>query len=185
MKTLIISDDSCKTATHDRIMAQLDTYFLAKGFSVDTVTVSDGMLKPCMGCFGCWIKTPGKCVIRDDIDDINRAAMNCDALVWLCPVIFGQMSANIKNALDRWLPNMLPFFVTRNDGSTMHPPRYDHYPQQLMIGYGDSLSDDDSQLFRDITEKHRTGVPAHVVHMDTDIALLLDTITFEKIGGPL
>ena len=24
----------------------------------------------CIGCFGCWTKTPGKCIIRDDATEI-------------------------------------------------------------------------------------------------------------------
>lgn len=29
------------------------------------VDVTKEKINPCMGCFGCWTKTPGKCVIRD------------------------------------------------------------------------------------------------------------------------
>lgn len=185
MKALLISDDAYKTAAYGSIVKQLQTYFTAKGYEVETITVSDGMLRPCRGCFGCWVKTPGKCVIQDGIADINRAAMTCDAHIWLCPVVFGQMSANIKDALDRWLPNMLPFFTTRIDGSTIHPPRYDQYPRQVFIGYGDGLSGEDQQLFCDIIEKHRTSVSAVTAGKDTELAPILDTISFKRTGGPL
>ena len=29
----------------------------------------DGSIKSCIGCFGCWLKTPGKCIFSN-----NRAA---------------------------------------------------------------------------------------------------------------
>jgi hypothetical protein len=108
-----------------------------------------------MGCFGCWVKKPGECVINDKISDLNRKQMNSDVVVFLTPLVFGQFSANMKNVLDRWLPNMLPFFYKRSDGSTMHPPRYSSYPMQLMVGYGEIVSDKDAQLFIDINKKHR------------------------------
>ena len=44
--------------------------------------------------------------------------MTSDVVVYLCPVVFGQFSANMKYAIDRWLPNMLPYFITKDDGST-------------------------------------------------------------------
>ncbi|MDE6419590.1 MAG: hypothetical protein K2K87_03570 [Lachnospiraceae bacterium] len=28
-----------------------------------------GEIHPCIGCFGCWIKTPGKCVIHDGYEN--------------------------------------------------------------------------------------------------------------------
>jgi len=40
----------------------------------------------------------------------------------------------------------------------MHPSRYDAYPQLIMIVYGDELSNEDVQLFIDITKKHRSNV---------------------------
>ncbi|MDU2663418.1 MAG: flavodoxin family protein, partial [Clostridium perfringens] len=30
------------------------------------IDLSKLRISNCIGCFGCWTKTPGKCVIRDD-----------------------------------------------------------------------------------------------------------------------
>jgi hypothetical protein len=69
--------------------------------------------------------------------------------------VFGQYSANMKCALDRWIPNILPFFTVRRDGSTAHPARYRENPRYVMIGYGDGLTPEDKALFMNITNKHR------------------------------
>ena len=29
-------------------------------------------IHPCIGCFGCWVKTPGKCVIHDGYKDVRN-----------------------------------------------------------------------------------------------------------------
>ena len=140
----------------------------------------------CTGCFGCWIKKPGECIINDMMAEINRRVMNSDTVIYLSPIIFGQFSANIKNTIDRSIPNMLPFFATRPDGSTMHPPRYDTYPKQIIIGYEDSISKEDKQLFIDITKKHRRNVDVLIYH-DPDENLLeaLNKIEFRRVGGLL
>ena len=38
-------------------------------FAGAQVIADDGPARPCIGCFGCWIKTPGTCVIRDGYAD--------------------------------------------------------------------------------------------------------------------
>lgn len=137
-------------------------------FETEEIIVGRDDLKPCMGCFSCWIKTPGQCVIVDGVEGINRKCMQSDAVFYLCPVVFGQFSANMKCVIDRWLPNMLPFFTTRPDGSTMHPPRYEDYPKQVMIGFAEDLTEEDATLFSDITKKHRTGVEVLIWRNDPD-----------------
>ncbi|MDR1621948.1 MAG: NAD(P)H-dependent oxidoreductase [Synergistaceae bacterium] len=34
------------------------------------VSVARSEIKPCLGCFACWNKTPGTCVIHDDMSGI-------------------------------------------------------------------------------------------------------------------
>jgi hypothetical protein len=131
------------------------------------------------------VQKPGECVIPDSIGEINRRAINSDLVVYLSPVVFGQFSANIKDVIDRWLPNMLPFFMTRPDGSTMHPPRYRDYPRQLMIGYGEDVSKEDEELFRDITKKHRSNVEAVVYRSDEALVHTIKEIPSARIGGML
>lgn len=122
MKAFIVSDNEYSTEIYEKLSSQLKDLLSRKGFEIEETAIGRDTLAFCKGCFGCWIKTPGECVISDGIASLNHKAMTSDLAVYLCPIVFGQYSANMKCAIDRWLPNMLPFFMTRPDGSTMHPP---------------------------------------------------------------
>lgn len=182
MKAYILSDMDYQTGAYTRLLAQVKEALL--GFEIEEKQLGRGDIHYCVGCFGCWVKKPGECVISDDIANINRAMMNSDVVVYLVPVVFGQFSANIKYALDRWLPNMLPFFQTRKDGSTMHPRRYESYPKQIMIGYGDDLSAEDAQLFIDINKKHRSSVDVLIDDdSDSEIVETLRLTDIKRVVG--
>ena len=186
MQVYLISDGEFLTPRQQAINLLLKEYFTAKGFSILEKTLERDTLAFCRGCFDCWVKTPGECIMQDGIVEINHACMTSDVVVYLCPIVFGQFSANMKSAIDRWLPNMLPFFLTRTDGSTMHPPRYESYAKQIIIGYAENLSEDDAHLFVDITQKHRSNVTMLIDRgNDAVLADVLRTISLERVGGSL
>jgi hypothetical protein len=155
MKAYILSDGEFETEMLGRLESLVVRCLGERGFEITKKRLEKEELAYCMGCFGCWVKKPGECVIRDTMAEINRGTMESDVAVYFSPVVFGQFSAIIKSALDRWIPNILPFFTVRPDGSTIHPPRYKTNPRFIMIGYGENLSAEDARLFADITKKHR------------------------------
>lgn len=186
MNALLISDRDYQTETYSRLKDLICTFLEDKGLKVTLMEVGKNDLTFCMGCFGCWVKKPGECVINDMMDQINRNYMNSSVVIYLSPVIFGQFSANMKNTVDRWIPNILPFFERRPDGSTMHPPRYNTYPRQIIIGYGQGLFEEDMQLFSDITKKHRRNVDVLFYQGDdSSIHETLNKIETERVGGQL
>lgn len=186
MKATVIADKDYQTELFQKLNKLAVTFLNDKGLETELMSIGRDDLAFCMGCFGCWVKKPGECVINDMMAQVNRNFINSDVVIYLSPVIFGQFSANIKNALDRSIPNMLPFFETRPDGSTMHPPRYDAYPKLIIIGYGDDISEEDVQLFIDITKKHRSDVEVMIYQgSDQDITEALSKIEFIMVGGHL
>ena len=38
--------------------------------TIETLSVSALDIKPCLGCFSCWSKTPGVCCIHDDMQAV-------------------------------------------------------------------------------------------------------------------
>ncbi|ATW27938.1 flavodoxin family protein [Candidatus Formimonas warabiya] len=186
MNALLISDKDYQTETYRRLKDLICSFLKEKGFEAELIEVGKEDLTFCMGCFGCWVKKPGECVINDRMTQINRNFINSTVVIYLSPIIFGQFSANIKNSLDRWIPNMLPFFETRPDGSTIHPPRYDRYPGQFVIGYGNELAEEDKQLFIDIIKKHRRNVEVLIYQGDDQqINERLKRINPGMVGGQL
>ncbi len=183
MKAVIISDKDHQTPQYHQLREELLSYL--ENFDIEEIAVGRDDLAYCAGCFGCWVKTPGECVLRDDIAHINRAIMNSDAVIYLSPVVFGQFSASIKTVIDRGLPNMLPFFIVRPNGSTMHPPRYKRYPISVFIGYGDDVSEEDAGLFADITQKHRRSAHAFVFNPALGLASQMQQISLERTEGLL
>lgn len=186
MKGYIISDKDYQSRIYTRLWELVTANLTEKEFQIEHREIGRDELAFCKGCFGCWIKQPGECTIKDSMAEINSRYMNSDVVVYLSPVIFGQFSANLKSAIDRWLPNYLPFFMTRPDGSTMHPPRYLTYPKQIIIGYGEAVSKEDAQLFVDITKKHRRNIEVLFFNgCDSDCTSFLNQIKLERVGGQL
>lgn len=183
MKAYIISDGDYKTAIYEKLSEQVDEFFSNRGFQIEKKNIQKGDLHFCIGCYGCWTKKPGECVINDSMTQINLT-LNCsDVVVYLSPIVFGQYSPNIKNAIDRWLPNLLPLFVMKPDGTTGHPPRYQSKPQMVVIGYGNMVPTEEEILFKEVV-RHRTGVEVFVfVENQRNISHDLEHVSLERVRG--
>lgn len=86
--------------------------FLA-GFPGDTeleyVNLYKLDIKPCLGCFSCWGKTPGRCVIKDDMQELYGKIEKADIIIESFPLYFFGMPSGLKAMTDRCLPFMLPY----------------------------------------------------------------------------
>lgn len=89
-------------------------------------------INPCKGCFACWNKTPGKCVIRDDMNQILEKIIAADVIIWSFPLYYFNVPGGLKNLIDRQLPLNLPY-MDRTSESGFHIQRYDLSKQKHII----------------------------------------------------
>ncbi len=141
----------------------------ALDWDVEVLQLRTIEMKPCTGCFGCWTKTPGICVIKDDAHDVTRKMIQADLLVILTPVTFGGFSSEFKNALDRSLGLMLPYF-TKIDGYVHHKTRYKRYPSWLVMGSVPLPDPELEAIFRDLVARNVINghAPNHSVEVVTE-----------------
>jgi len=94
-------------------------------------------INPCQGCFNCWVKTPGVCVQKDDMQMLHPKLREADVLVIATPLYVDGMNGPMKNLLDRIIPFAQPFFELR-DGHCRHPLRegYKHGKVVLVSNSG-------------------------------------------------
>jgi multimeric flavodoxin WrbA len=123
-------------------------------------------IKPCRGCFGCWVKTPGVCFSRDDMDRIMPHLAKSDWVVWVTPIVFGGYGYHLKKAADRSIPILLPFF-TRVNGEIHHPLRYQHGGRRLaVIGVLPGPDAESERIFHGLVERNAINFharPASIV----------------------
>ncbi len=111
-------------------------------------TVSDnGGIRPCSGCFCCWNKTPGKCVIRDGYENMGELIRRADEVIIISRYSFGCVSGFIKNIFDRCLGYVLPQFEVVN-GETHHKKRYDENKDFTFVFYGSGLGEYEKESAR-------------------------------------
>lgn len=95
-----------------------------KDLIVEEIFVSKLEINSCLGCFACWNKTPGKCVIKDDMQEVIEKLLWADITIWSFPLYYFSVPGKLKTLMDRQLPMVLPF-MERNAESGSHPGRYD------------------------------------------------------------
>ena len=111
MKTLVINGSLKGTESHSYMVAQsfVDGLVEETGSEAEVIELGKMNINHCVGCFGCWKVTPGKCVIRDDMDIIREKILESDNIVLSFPLYFFGISSKMKTMLDRLLPLKMPY----------------------------------------------------------------------------
>ena len=97
-------------------------------------------IRHCIGCFGCWIKTPGKCVIHDGYEGTGIDMGKCSELILVSKCHYGSHSPFVKMVLDRAISYIHPDFVMRK-GEMHHKRRYKNMISLSAYYYGENITD--------------------------------------------
>ncbi|MEJ2707490.1 MAG: NAD(P)H-dependent oxidoreductase [Anaerolineales bacterium] len=127
MKVTLING-SPEQGTFDAYLAQLVRKLTQAGHSVKQIDLRDVALRHCIGCFGCWVKTPGQCVVQDASIEIDRAVITADFVLWAAPLKMGFPTALLKTAIDKHLPLIHPYMEVAY-GEAHHLRRYPASPR--------------------------------------------------------
>lgn len=107
---------------------------MQKHTEVELVYLSDYTVKPCDGCFACWMNKPGECKYQTT-DDFNKLADKLypgNLLVYAFPIYADGMPGILKNYFDRSVSRAYPYIIPGLKG-VRHPRRYITENQSMVI----------------------------------------------------
>ena len=144
-----------------------DEAFLALNISVEEFVViqANDKTAPCKGCFGCWLKTPGVCVMKDKLQHIGALMGQNDEMIIISENCYGGYSEPVKRVLDRSISTSLPFFTFRG-GKIHHRNRYKNKFGLKVILYG-GITETERELAERMVQVNRHNMGS------SDAALLI------------
>lgn len=84
----------------------------ARGAVVETFHLNKMSYQGCQACMGCKTKAEA-CILEDEMTPVYEAIRTADVLVFASPVYFGDLSGQLKLALDRFYAYLTPDFASR------------------------------------------------------------------------
>ena len=100
---------------------------------IKLIDLSQLKITNCIGCFGCWTKTPGKCVIRDDAVQVYPLIARSEKVMYISKVKYGSYDTIMKTMLERAIP-VQQAFIRLLHGETHHVQRKVVPKQAVVIG---------------------------------------------------
>jgi multimeric flavodoxin WrbA len=97
------------------------------GAETELIHIRKLNLEFCIGCYACWVRTPGECIHKDKdrmaavLESFNTA----DLVVFGTPLYHFTMSGIMKTFIDRTIPRFEPWLIphTSVPGVSGHPER--------------------------------------------------------------
>ena len=106
MKRVIVLSTSLRRGSNSDMLA--DRFVegaLSAGNDVEKVSLVGKDIQFCRGCLAC--QKLGRCVIKDDVNDIIAKVLEADVVCWATPIYYYEMSGQMKTLIDR-LNSMYP-----------------------------------------------------------------------------
>ena len=152
MKVTVLNGNPDADNVHfDDYLKNLSALLESSNHIVTVLQLREMDIRYCIGCFGCWIKTPGECSnAADGTRDVRRGYINSDFVLFASPIIMGFTSALLKKAHDKLLPLLLPY-LEADQWEAHHVARYDKYPLVgLLLEKGKDTDEEDIEIIADI-----------------------------------
>lgn len=151
MKIMILNGNpNAGNIEFDNYLKELSDLLESNNHAVTIFNLREMNIKYCTGCFGCWVKTPGECVVKDSSHGICREYIDSDLVLFASPVIMGFTSALLKKAHDKLIPLIHPYFeLVQNE--VHHLSRYGRYPLMgLLLAKDEDTDEEDIEIILDI-----------------------------------
>ncbi|MBN2258206.1 MAG: flavodoxin family protein [Anaerolineaceae bacterium] len=154
----------------------MEKLLIGSGHTVTNLHLRELGLKPCTGCWDCWVKTPGECAADHATRKMDREVILADFVLWAAPLKMGFPTALLKTALDKHLPLIHPYMEV-DQGEAHHLKRYACYPRVgllTMKGSGGDVHDLEivSAIFRRTALNFKTRL---------EFCLTMDTPAIEVV----
>jgi multimeric flavodoxin WrbA len=115
---------------------------------LNIVRLGEHPITPCIGCWSCWVKTPGRCVMKDQMAENYPNYVNSDTVVLLMDTAQGFINHQAKAFLDRTIPHYHPY-IEIVDGECHHVARYKSYPDMVFYFDTEGLTNQEEQVIED------------------------------------
>lgn len=112
------------------------------------ISLRDHSIKACIGCWSCWLKTPGECVMKDKMTESYASYINSTTVIILMDTAQGFINYQAKAFFDRTIPHYHPY-IEIIDGECHHVARYKSYPDMVFYYDNKCLTNQEEQAIED------------------------------------
>lgn len=110
----------------------LSAGLMDRGFTVKDFKLAEMRINYCNGCFSCWVKTPGRCIYSDDMEELLKEYVRSKIVIFASAILSGFVSSLLRKATERLCPLFHPHLLIKN-GKSNHISRYNTLPYLILL----------------------------------------------------
>ena len=177
MNVLVISDAQI-TASLGKGQTGIDGFLQANGCKVSMYEIRRRICITVRAASAAG-SAPRRMCGQDISRDINKSFIGSNIAIFVSLVKYGCHAPAVRRALDRMLPNILPYF-RKIKGEVHHKPRYRKYPNFAAFGYGEDITDGEADTFRSLCAANAINLQAkkaetYIIREETELDDILDS----------
>lgn len=100
MKIVVLEGSPNKNGSSNLLAERFICGAKETGHSVDVIDAAHANIRPCIGCIHCGYEGP--CSQNDDMNEIRQKILDADMIVFVTPLYYYGMSAQLKILIDRF-----------------------------------------------------------------------------------
>ncbi len=150
-----------------------------KNEDIKYIDLSSLKISNCVGCFGCWTKTPGKCVIRDDAVKVYPEIAKSNTLLYVSHIKYGGYDSVMKTMLERAIP-VQQAFIRLVNGETHHVQRKVVPKNATIIAYGE-IGDEERGVFEKLVSRNAHNMCFEKYHIVFTTEEKLEEIVMSEV----